>query len=186
MIVTDNTNSSGRKLCPDCGVDKNHSDFHANKARYDGLQSVCKPCLIARNASYAKSHKLEIAVSLAKWVDRNREKINAQSRVKRLRNLEKSKAAFRNWAKRNHHATAAQAAYRRAFVKNATPAWVDRAVIKEIYLASSHISDISGIPHEVDHIYPLIHDKFSGLHVPWNLQILTASANRSKGNRICP
>jgi hypothetical protein len=37
---------------------------------------------------------------------------------------------------------------------------------------------------EVDHIWPLEHEKCCGLHVPWNLQYLSISDNRSKGRKL--
>jgi len=53
-----------------------------------------------------------------------------------------------------------------------------------IYLKRDFISELTGIKHHVDHIHPLIHPDFCGLHVPWNLQILTESENCKKSNKL--
>ena len=66
----------------------------------------------------------------------------------------------------------------------ATPKWADLQAIDTIYQMARFKTIETGIPHHVDHIVPLRSEFVSGLHVGWNLQIITATENLKKGNRF--
>lgn len=72
---------------------------------------------------------------------------------------------------------------RYAQLRQATPSWVDPKELAAIYKEAKQISAETGIEHQVDHIYPITHTEFCGLHVPWNLRIIPAKKNLSKGNK---
>ncbi len=91
------------------------------------------------------------------------------------------------WAKNNPGKINAKKARRRALHLNAIPKWLTSEQLKEIqdiYLLSKELQWLSLDKLEVDHIIPLNGVLVSGLHVPWNLQILPKSINASKGNRV--
>jgi hypothetical protein len=74
------------------------------------------------------------------------------------------------------------ASKRYARKRQATPPWVDPKALQAIYDEARRISKETGIRHEVDHIWPLVHEDFSGLHVPWNLRVIPSPQNSAKRN----
>jgi hypothetical protein len=92
----------------------------------------------------------------------------------------------KEWFKNNAGLAKAKRARRRASMSNATPNWlnaIQKAQIAEFYEVATALEAQTGIKRHVDHIVPLKANGISGLHVPWNLQILTAHENLSKRNR---
>lgn len=138
-----------------------------------------------RTRAWADSNKLRVKENAVNWLSRNRHKVAEYSTAYRLRNPEKSRQDKKGWKARNPGKVAADSMFRHATKLMATPKWVDRQAIDKIYKMAAEVTRNTGIKHQVDHIYPLRGRGFVGLHVPWNLQILTAKENMSKGNRLC-
>ena len=74
-------------------------------------------------------------------------------------------------------------ARRNAFAQ-ATPDWVNVQELKEVEQLRSVITARTGVTYHVDHYYPIQSDVICGLHVPWNLQIITAEENHAKSNKM--
>lgn len=55
--------------------------------------------------------------------------------------------------------------------------------IRAIYAEARRMTIETGVIHTVDHIWPINGKRSCGLHVPWNMQILTKTANDAKGNK---
>ena len=148
-----------------------------------------KPC--------AKGHLAERRVS--NWMciecgnehDRNWYKNKPEKRIATAskwnkENKQKHKEHLKNWKKNNVALVNISTTKRRIARLQRTPFWLNAGQEFEmecIYKYCAALRSV-GLDYEVDHMVPLQGKTVSGLHVPWNLQILTASENAAKGNRL--
>lgn len=95
-------------------------------------------------------------------------------------NPERKRISNRRWQLTHPGHRAANEARRRATKLRATPKWLTKEQLEEI--RQFYLNCPKG--YHVDHIHPLKGKGLCGLHVPWNLQYLTASENVHKYNNI--
>jgi 5-methylcytosine-specific restriction endonuclease McrA len=91
------------------------------------------------------------------------------------------------WKKKNRGIVAASVAARKAHIRQATPKWLtkeQKQQIKSFYIEADRLKTETGIDHEVDHIVPVRGGIVHGLHVPWNLRVITAEENQKKNRKL--
>ena len=122
---------------------------------------------------------------LAEWKEENKQyQRNYMARNPDQR--EKNRKRALEWQKKNPGKIRARNSFRRKKVKAATPKWVDKKEIVNIYVQAAEMQKKEGKEYHVDHIVPITNELVCGLHVPWNLQIIPAQDNLSKGNNFKP
>ena len=136
-------------------------------------------------------HNFNVFVNLkltkAIWKKENKEKVKCINKNYCKKNKEKVVQSKKNYYLNNKGKFNGYNSTRRATKLNATPSWLTnehKKEITEMYRSCLEISKQTGAQHHVDHIVPLKGKEVCGLHVPWNLQILTATENLSKNNRL--
>jgi hypothetical protein len=75
---------------------------------------------------------------------------------------------------------------RKGVKAQATPQWADMDLIAAFYRDAAVLTEEFGMAMHVDHIVPLLGKHVCGLHVDYNLRIVEARENMSKGNRLVP
>lgn len=111
------------------------------------------------------------------------------SRKQHYKNRDKRRAQMRDLYQKKTERYKELANNYRARKLQAMPNWLSDDhldAIHDLYRESERISQATGITHHVDHIVPLKGENVCGLHVPWNLQILTEDENRAKTNKFDP
>lgn len=116
--------------------------------------------------------------------DRNPETMQKYNRARRQTNGDAIRAARRQHYQDNKPAYKAASRARNKHVKQATPPWSDLKAIEALYAQAERVSRVTGVPHHVDHFYPLRAKTMCGLHVSANLRIAPDVVNLKKGNSI--
>lgn len=125
-----------------------------------------------------------VAIIKILYYERNKERVKQKAKSRPVEDQRRYKGL---WKKRNAGRTNASTAIRKERLKFATPPWLTdehHAQIIAIYDDSARLTKETGVTHHVDHIVPIRGKNVSGLHVPWNLQILTADENYLKNNKF--
>lgn len=160
------------KRCSACKVEKPFEEFSKNKTRKDGYSSECKSCV----KKYQKENKGKFCEYNKQYYEENKDKISKRHRQYSKQYKKENKGKVLSWK-----------AKRRAQKLQATPSWLTAEHLKSIerfYTISKEMELISGVKYHVDHIIPLQGKDVCGLHVPWNLQVIEASENLSKNNKL--
>ena len=145
-----------------------HANPEAKKAYFKAYYQRRKEELkAAAKANYEANKETKIA-NAKRWKSENPE------RVKEIRAKERQRPEIK--------AAVNEASRRRRYQKSAiTLTGGERMFLLSYYEQAAELTEQTGIPHEVDHVIPLVK---GGLHAPWNLQVLTRYENRSKGGRL--
>ena len=159
-----------QKKCTKCAEVKVFEDFSRSGRGPQGRESRCKVCR-------SEYQRLE-------WYPKNKKAIQERKREYSRKYCSEHKEAarlrLRKWQRDNPTRVAYHNNKRRAARLNATPPWLTAEHWDEI--AEIYANCPAG--YHVDHIVPLLGESVRGLHVPWNLRIIPAEENLSKGNRL--
>jgi 5-methylcytosine-specific restriction endonuclease McrA len=118
------------------------------------------------------------------YYKRNREIVIARAQA---RPLGEKQAYRKSWKLNNQDQVLADNKLRRRKHREATPPWITRkqkSEIRQLYQIAITMSRTTGERYVVDHIVPLRSEVVCGLHVPWNLRVITQEENLKKSNKI--
>ena len=189
-------NDGYRSSCKSCSKKWRDSNKESRKAYYEtNRESLLvkmrqnyqdnKESRLAYREEYYKKNKVAVIKTNIRWRKNNRDTYNDQRRIwySNDGHREYQQSYVKKHYQENKDYYAAKCNKRRALKNSASPIWADSEAIKKFYTDAQALTKRTGIKYEVDHYYPLQGTNVCGLHCEFNLQIITETENRSKGNR---
>jgi 5-methylcytosine-specific restriction endonuclease McrA len=156
-------------------------------------KGACVECLkiewqksAVTRAEYFREYNRKESVKDAKheWYMQNREAVVERAKAIPLHLKKQYQSA---WKAQNTIWVRADTKARRRKHRHATPPWLtqkQKAQIRHMYQIAITMTKTTGEQYVVDHIYPLRSDEVCGLHVPWNLRVITQAENLRKSNTL--
>ena len=119
-----------------------------------------------------------------KYYEANKDAVIAKARTRNKNKVSEYKAAYKE---RNPELYKEFVNMRRRRFRQATPKWLtekDRMEIRLKYRLALEMTKATGVKYAVDHEIPLFGENVCGLHVPWNLRVMTQEENLRKANKL--
>lgn len=153
------------------------------------VKGACVECVkedwALDNAKRAQKPKSDAAKAAGqRYYERNKEAVKARANA---RPIEERRANRYKYKEANPDLYKALTSVRKRRHREATPKWVTAAqklAMRQLYLQAIELTRLTGERYVVDHIVPLISDEVCGLHVPWNLRVITQEENLKKSNKL--
>lgn len=185
LIVMDKceTQLVNMRTCKNCQVDQPMNRYTVAKGYH---LYTCKSCMQVRNKAWAQANKENMRGYCHAYKQRNKEIIADRSKLYVQQNPETRKASTKAYRDKHKAEGAEYVRRRQAKLSQRTPSWLsqdDVWMMREAYKLAKIRSDMFGFSWHVDHIFPLHGRNVSGLHVPTNLQVISAKENLQKSNR---
>jgi predicted amidophosphoribosyltransferase len=149
----------------------------------------CVECMkedwVIDNARRAGQPKSEAAKEAGRrYYEKNKEVVKARAAARPSNEVRQYKTKYKE---QNPELYKALVSVRKRRHRAATPPWVtaeQKLEMRNLYLQAQQLTKITGERYVVDHIVPLISDEVCGLHVPWNLRVITQEDNLKKSNKL--
>ena len=160
---------------------------HGHVVERATVNGNCIKCSSIRQANKRQQDPEAARQKDAWYYQKYREKNLLRAAQYRSQNPEKVAQASKTWRQNNKGKRAKMQMNRQAQKLQATPQWLSVEQKKHIelfYLEAAKLSQGFNASIHVDHIVPLKGKNVCGLHVPWNMQLVTKSYNCSKNNSV--
>ena len=137
------------------------------------------------NAKRSEKPKSEAAKAAARrYYEKHKEAVKARANARPKHEVVAYKQKYKE---ANPELYKALVSVRKRRHRAATPKWItpeQKLAIRKLYLQAMALTKMTGERYVVDHIVPLISDEVCGLHVPWNLRVITQEENLKKSNKL--
>lgn len=137
------------------------------------------------NARRKGKPKTEAAIAAGRrYYEKNREAVIARAVARPAEEKRRNRTGYKD---RNVDVVRADTSVRKRRHREATPVWLtkeERQHMRELYVQARKLTQLTGERYVVDHIIPLRGECVCGLHVPWNLRVITQEENLKKSNKL--
>jgi hypothetical protein len=149
---------------------KDDPDYIADR-RARASTSQARASKLAANRAYRYAYSAQVSAYQRKYRKKNAETIKERNARRYAESLTDSGSRL----------SVVRAARRRHIGQDGFISWSE---FRRYCAEAKRLSDETGVPHVVDHIYPLVSDRVSGLNTPANLRVVPRKVNTEKFNKL--